>query len=95
MASRGVTVLGVAKSTKPPEEGEGPRKPGRPATGRKPTYILYARIQPRLGAAFEAYIEATKPKPSQTAALELALEEFLTSRSFWPPPASGDQSDAD
>jgi hypothetical protein len=60
------------------------RKPGRPK-GRQPTYTLYARVAPEVGAAFERYIEATEPRPSDKAVIELAIKEFLRSRDFWPP----------
>jgi hypothetical protein len=77
MASHGGTLLDMGKDK--------PKKPGRPQTGRKPTYILYARIKPSIGAALDAYIAATRPTPTQTSAVELALEEFLAKQGFWPP----------
>lgn len=63
------------------------RKPGRPSTGgRKPGYVVYARINPALGAAFERYVEETRPKPTQTSVIELALERLLAEAGYWPPP---------
>ena len=70
------------------------RKPGRPATGRKPTYIVYARVSPALGAAFEQYLERTRPRPSTTSAIELALEKLLTEAGYWPPPPEPAPEDA-
>jgi hypothetical protein len=65
------------------------RKPGRPSTGgRKPAYILYVRINPALGAAFDRYVEETRPKPTATSAAELALEKLLAEAGYWPPPES-------
>jgi hypothetical protein len=76
MSGTGVKMPDMAKK----------RKPGRPATGRRPTYLVYARIDPALGAAFDQYLEKTRPKPTTTAAVELALERLLTEAGYWPPP---------
>lgn len=35
--------------------------------------------------ALTAYIEATRPQPTDSAVLRVALEEFLASKGFWPP----------
>ncbi len=82
LATKNVTdeILAVAKQSrsKPPKK-----------QGRSPAYTLYARIDPELGAAFEDYINHTKPKPTNTSAVELALEEFLRDKGFWPRQASG------
>lgn len=53
------------------------KRPGRPKTGRKPAYTIYARIRPSLGDKVEAYLENTKPKTTLTGFLELALERFF------------------
>lgn len=85
MASQSATVQDMAsKKTKPAEVPA--KKAGRPSTGRKPTYLVYVRIRPSLGTALDAYIAATRPTPTQTAAVELALEEFLTKNGHWPLP---------
>lgn len=75
MADNGVTMLGMARKS----------KAGRPK-GRKPTYIVYARVDPKIGEALEAYIAQTEPRPSQTAAVELALKRLLAEAGLWPPP---------
>jgi len=62
-------------------------KSGRPK-GRKPTYIIYVRVDPRIGAALEAYLDAAEPRPSTTAVIELTLKRFLQEKGHWPPPAS-------
>lgn len=61
------------------------KKPGRPATGRKPAYVISSRISPKVGAALDAYIAASRPRPTQTSVLETALERFLEGAGFWPP----------
>lgn len=76
MAELGVTMPDMAKK-KPSKQGDG--------KGRSPAYVVFARVPPELGAAFEAYLESLRPKPSATAAIVLSLEEFLAQRGFWPP----------
>ena len=41
-----------------------------------------------LFAAFERCISDMKPAPAESAALRLALEEFLEKRGYWPPKES-------
>ena len=57
------------------------RKPQR--TGKS----LNVWIQGELRDALDTYVENTKPRTTQTAVVELALEEFLTKAGLWPPPA--------
>lgn len=82
MAGNGSTLLDMAKRTPPPN----PQR-GRPR-GRKPTYPFGARIDPKLGAAFDAYLESLEPKPTATSVIEMMLRRFLQSQNFWPPPGS-------
>jgi hypothetical protein len=85
----GRTPKGRSEQGAPPEQA---RKVGRPpAGGRRPAYTLYVRIDPALGAAFERYVEETKPKPTQTSAVELALEKLLTEAGYWPPPDASEK----
>lgn len=70
----GSTLLGMPRKAK-----SGAGKPQR-----SPAYIVYARISPEIGAAFEDYLSKAEPKPTSKAALELALKEFLGQRGFWP-----------
>jgi hypothetical protein len=77
MANSGVTMLGMAK-----------KKPGRPPTGRKPTYTVYVRIDPAVGAALEEHIKSIQPKTTETAVVELAIRFYLESVGMWPPPPS-------
>jgi hypothetical protein len=72
MAGSALTIDGMAK-----------RKP----QNRAPAYVLYARIDPKLGEAFERYLAVTKPTPTATSAVELALERLLEAAGLWPPPA--------
>jgi hypothetical protein len=79
-------MLGMAKKSNKPKKG-----PGRPA-GRIPTVPIFARIAPALGQALDGYVASVRPKTTQTAVLELALEEYLAKHGFWPP-AAGDSAD--
>lgn len=64
------------------------RKPGRPkAGGRKPAYVVYARIDPALGGAFDRFVSEARPRTDKTGGIELAIEELLRARGYWPPPA--------
>lgn len=51
---------------------------------RSPSYIVYARVNPSIGEAMDAFIAKTKPTPSQTAVVELALEEFFSKHGVMP-----------
>jgi hypothetical protein len=66
----------------------GGRGPGRPP-GRVPSVTIFARVPPALGEALEAYVEATRPKTTNTAVVELALERYLSEVGFWPPGTEG------
>lgn len=48
----------------------------------KPRKAFHAA--PELFAAMQAYIDATRPMPTDTQVLITALEEFLTKRGHWP-----------
>lgn len=76
----------VVLDTIPDMAKKKPNGPGRPATGRKPTITIYARVRPELGEALEAYLASLRPRPTGTAVLEAALEDFLQGKGFWPPP---------
>ena len=54
------------------------RKPKPP--GRRSAHTVFARINLELGDRLAAYLESTKPRPSVTAVIETALEEFLEKR---------------
>ena len=60
--------------------------------GRSPAYRINARINVRLGEAFDAYIDQHKPAAKLTAHLELAIEEYLAKRNALPPPESNGES---
>lgn len=67
------------KAAKPSEPS--PSQPsGRP--GKKQLGFFVDKV---LWDAFEAFIESQKPAASVTAHLELSIEEYLTSRGYWPP----------
>jgi hypothetical protein len=51
---------------------------------KRPGYPVFARIDASLGEAIEAYLEAQRPKPTLTSLLEVAIEDFLRSKGFWP-----------
>lgn len=51
---------------------------------------LAFHLDARLLAALERYISETKPRPTTTAVVVLALEEYLEERGFWPSSASAE-----
>jgi hypothetical protein len=57
---------------------------GRPATGRTPSVTIFARVPPQLAEALEMYLNGLRPKPSTTAVVIAALEDFLQAKGFWP-----------
>jgi len=69
------------------------RKPGRPATGRKETVAIFARVSPELGTAFEAYLDSQRPRPTTNAVIEILIEDFLTAQGFWPPTTESETSE--
>jgi hypothetical protein len=60
-----------------------PRAGGKPK-GRTKSYTVFLRIETQLGEAFEDYLKSLRPSPTMTSAFEVALEEFLQARGFWP-----------
>ncbi len=69
-------------------------KPGRKADPRSKRSLGLDRhtlprrafhAPPELFEALAACIEATRPPPSESAVIRLALEEYLEKRGFWPP----------
>jgi hypothetical protein len=73
MASSVLTLNDMGKKKKP--------------QGRSPAYVVYARIDPAIGAALDRYMESLEAAPSMKASLEAALKHFLKAKGFWPPPA--------
>jgi len=63
------------KPKKPPRKP--PKRTGKPITVWLPE---------RLRAALDAYVEASRPRTTQTATVEVSLEEFLSQAGFWPWP---------
>ena len=70
------------------------KKPGRkPAPDSKRTLGTDRHTLPRkafhapaeLFAALDRYATATRPSPTESAVMRIALEEFLEKRGFWPP----------
>jgi hypothetical protein len=63
----------------------------------KRTQGLDRHLRPRLAfhldqallEALERYIATTRPRPTTTAVLVAALEEYLASRGEWPPAEEG------
>jgi hypothetical protein len=46
---------------------------------------LAFHLDAKLLSALEKHIETLSPRPSMTATLVAAIEEFLTARGCWPP----------
>jgi hypothetical protein len=64
-------------------KGKGKKRVGRPSTGRTPTVTIFARVPPALAEALEAYLDSLRPKPTTTAVMIAALEDFLQAKGFW------------
>jgi len=55
------------------------------AGGRSPAWQVFARIDPELRAACEAYIASQEYPPTMSRVLERALRDLLKRAGFWPP----------
>lgn len=75
MAAGTATIGRMAKKKKP--EGDKPK--------RSPNYTVFARIPPELGKAFDDYVNSLRPTPTATSVLQVAIEDFLIQKGFWPP----------
>jgi hypothetical protein len=67
------------------KQPDGPEPPPRPPASRSGV-PLYVWIDEALAEAFQRYLDATRPRASKTAAVELALQNLLRESGFWPPP---------
>jgi hypothetical protein len=63
------------------------RKRGQPDLANG--YLIFARVRPDLRDAWKAYLSSLQPRCTSAAALEVAIEDFLAARGFWPPPGHG------
>jgi hypothetical protein len=79
------TLPGMTKKNNKPGGKTGGKKRGRKPTGRTPYVTVYVRVRPELAKALEDYRSSLRPKPTQNAVAETALEDFLTAKGFWPP----------
>jgi hypothetical protein len=83
---------GVAKKKPTPPDTQAPaedapKAPARPVANRTGE-PLYVWIEVALGAALTAYLNDLRPRATKTAVVEMALEEFLRSKGYFPPPSS-------
>ena len=44
-------------------------------------------IDPALHDALRAYLDSQRPRPTTTSVVEVALEDFLRTKGFWPAPS--------
>jgi hypothetical protein len=86
MAIRGRTISRVSKKRSTSGAGEGSDPSERKPQGRSPAFTVFVRIPLDLGEALERYVDETRPKPTTTSAVTLAIEELLRKAGFWPPP---------
>ncbi len=75
------TITGMGKKTDKPDAA--PPPPPEGSSGLK----VSLRIPARLAVPFCAYVKSRRPLPTDTSALLLALEEFLSREGFPPSPA--------
>ena len=71
-------------TSKPNGPDPGGQKRGRPKSRTRKVSVS-ARLDPGLYDATMMYIDSVRPKTDLTAVFELALEELLKSKGFWPP----------
>lgn len=62
------------------------RKAGRPANPGARRVVC--NLPGKLSEAMDRYVSEVRPHPSVTNILVTALEDFLHSKGFWPPPSS-------
>lgn len=78
-----------------PGEADVPKKDqSKPAPGRPPAdppkgKRMSLRLRADLDESLTAYLDSLRPRPTDTAAIEAALEDFLRAKGFWSPPAKG------
>jgi hypothetical protein len=80
-------MLAMSKRKPKRKEPEMPATSSPPRPGQR---ALGVYIDDKLAAALSAYLGSTRPKTSKTAVVEVALEEFLAGRGYWPWPAQAE-----
>lgn len=75
--------MNTATPEKPKPKAQDKPKAASTRTGVGKMFYL----DPDLAAALDAFIEAQRIEPSQTAVFEVALRNFLRDEGYWPPPA--------
>lgn len=58
---------------------------GKAKKPRRAGVPLHAWIDEAIMSAMDSYLKATEPRVSKTAAIEVALKDFLRGKGFWPP----------
>lgn len=81
MANVGSTIEYVARPKK--DKGGSKGSDSKP----RPGYPIFARVKDELGVVLDKYLEDQRPKPTVTAVIETALEDFLRSRGYDVPSA--------
>jgi hypothetical protein len=88
---RAVTVWRKPRGAPEEEYNRGHDRQGPEREGPRPTIDrphpgddLFARVPPPLAEALGAYLESLRPKPTTTAVVIAALEDFLEDKGFWP-----------
>lgn len=90
MTAAAATMPGMSKKRpNASQEGGKPEKPEKP--GRRPSVVLFARVDPALGNAFNDHVQSIRPKTTTQAVLELLIEQYLEGLGLWPPPKQPDQ----
>lgn len=62
---------------KPKKRGRGRPRDPEAVGGRRPKYLLYVRIDPKIGKRIERFVEKQRLKPSLTSFVERAVMDFL------------------
>jgi len=61
------------------------KKPVQTTTTNRTGKPVNVWIDPALYEALRAYLGSQRPRPTTTSVVEVALEDFLRARGFWPP----------
>lgn len=67
-----------------------PETRGRPRKTNKLTFNVSAKLPSDLGRQLTAYANGVRPATSVSSVVSLAIEQYLASVGYWPPPADAD-----
>src|SRR5262245_30383182 len=84
--ANGVRVVGKKQSPKTAKTGR-----GRPRAEKPKDRRIGFRLRADLAEGLDAYLASLRPRPTDTSVMEVALEDYLRGKGFWPPPAGPEE----